>query len=224
MTEIKILMVDDHPIIIEGYQNVLMATKSDSQVLTIETANNCDTAQLMIERAADKQPYDVCFFDISLPGSLDGKITSGEDLAMLTKKLLPNAKIIILTMFNETFRIHNIINEINLGMAATAPGVKPPGSNTFQNLSMGNLIGRVFSESLADNTTLRTMTRPLDWLYKLPDQQVQELLVQAMLGPEMAVMMMGKANVTKVEPLAKSLREKAIQLGYGTTIGATQGQ
>jgi hypothetical protein len=121
-------------------------------------------------------------------------------------------------------RLDNIINEINLGMAATAPGVKPPGSNTFQNLSMGNLIGRVFSESLADNTTLRTMTRPLDWLYKLPDQQVQELLVQAMLDPKMAAMMMAKANITKVEPLAKSLREKAIQLGYGTTIGATQGQ
>jgi len=29
-------------------------------------------------------------------------------------------------------RLDNIINEINLGMAATAPGVKPPGSNTFQ--------------------------------------------------------------------------------------------
>ena len=119
-------------------------------------------------------------------------------------------------------RLDNIINEINLGMAATAPGVKPPGSNTFQNLSMGNLIGRVFSESLADNTTLRTMTRPLDWLYKLPDQQVQELLVQAMLDPKMAAMMMAKANITKVEPLAKSLREKANQLGFGTTIGATQ--
>jgi hypothetical protein len=119
-------------------------------------------------------------------------------------------------------RLDNIINEINRGMAATAPGVRAPGSNTFQNMSMGNLIGRVFSESLADNTTLRTMTRPLDWLYKLPDQQVQELLVQAMLDPKMAAMMMAKANITKVEPLAKSLRDKAIQLGYGTAIGATQ--
>ena len=121
-------------------------------------------------------------------------------------------------------RLDNIINEINRGMAATAPGVRAPGSNTFQNMSMGNLIGRVFSESLADNTTLRTMTRPLDWLYKLPDQQVQELLVQAMLDPKMAAMMMAKANITKVEPLAKSLRDKAIQLGYGTAIGAQQGQ
>ena len=121
-------------------------------------------------------------------------------------------------------RLDNIIDEINRGMAATAPGVKPPGSDTFKNMSMGNLIGRVFSESMATNTTLRTMTRPLDFLYKLPDEQIQQLLVQAMLDPKMAAMMMAKANITKVEPLAKSLREKAIQLGYGTTIGATQGQ
>ena len=119
-------------------------------------------------------------------------------------------------------KLDNIINEINRGMAATAPGVKPPGSNTFQNMSMGNLIGRVFSESLADNTTLRTMTRPLDWLYKLPDQQVQQLLVQAMLDPKLAAMMMAKANIMRVEPLATSLRQKAQQLGFGTLIGASQ--
>lgn len=121
-------------------------------------------------------------------------------------------------------RLDNIIDEINRGMAATAPGVKPPGSDTFKNMSMGNLIGRVFSESMATNTTLRTMTRPLDFLYKLPDEQIQQLLVQAMLDPKIAAMMMAKANITKVEPLAKSLRDKATQLGYGTTIGATQGQ
>lgn len=118
-------------------------------------------------------------------------------------------------------RLDNIINEINRGQAATAPGVRAPGSNTFQNLTMGNLIGRVFSESLADNTTLRTMTRPLDFLYKLPNQQVQELLVQAMLDPKLAAQMMSKANMMKVEPMAKSLRRKAEELGFGAAIGAT---
>ena len=119
-------------------------------------------------------------------------------------------------------RLDNIINEINRGQAATAPGVKAPGSNTFQNMSMGNLIGRVFSESLADNTTLRTMTRPLDFLYRLPDQQIQQLLVEAMLDPKLAAQMMSKANVMKVEPFAKSLRKKAEELGFGATIGAAQ--
>ena len=113
MKHIHILMVDDHPIIIEGYQNTLMATKKDNQTLVIDTANTCDAANLLMERAADERPYDVCFFDISLPPSSDGKITSGEDLAKIAKTILPNAKIIILTMFNESYRIHSIVKEIN---------------------------------------------------------------------------------------------------------------
>ena len=113
MKHLNILMVDDHPIILEGYQNVLMATKDEEQTLLIDTANNCDTAEIMINRSADATPYDVCFFDISLPASKDGKYQSGEDLALLAKRMLPDAKIIILTMFNESFRIHNIIKEIN---------------------------------------------------------------------------------------------------------------
>ena len=119
-------------------------------------------------------------------------------------------------------KLDNIINEINRGMAATAPGIKPPGSDTFKNMSMGNLIGKIFSESMASNTTLRTMSRPLDFLYKLPDEQIQQLLVQAMLDPKLAAMMMAKANIMRVEPLATSLRQKAQQLGFGTLIGAQQ--
>lgn len=110
---INILMVDDHPIIIEGYQNTLMATKYDSQTLHIDTANDCDTADLLMRKAAREKPYDVFFFDIRIPPSKDGLLTSGEDLAKLAKQLMPQAKIIILTMFNESYRIHNIIKNIS---------------------------------------------------------------------------------------------------------------
>ncbi|WP_027125878.1 response regulator [Gelidibacter mesophilus] len=113
MQNIHILMVDDHPIIIEGYQNTLMATKKENQTLQIETANDCDTANELLQRAAKEKPFDICFFDISLPGSSNGKLTSGEDLAKMTRDIMPNAKIVILTMFNESFRVHNIIKEIN---------------------------------------------------------------------------------------------------------------
>lgn len=106
---LKILMVDDHPMIIEGYQNTLMATKKENQLLTIDVATTCDLAVVLLK----KETYDVCFFDISLPPSEDGRYNSGEDLAKLARKKMPKAKIIILTMFNESFRILNIIKEIN---------------------------------------------------------------------------------------------------------------
>ena len=111
---IRILMTDDHPIIIEGYQNTLLSTKKEDQNLTIDIANNCDQSLNFMNKAKDdNNPYDVLFMDISLPPSQDGSMTSGEDLAKHARKVLPNAKIVILTMFNEPFRIHNIIKTIN---------------------------------------------------------------------------------------------------------------
>ncbi len=110
---LNILMVDDHPMIIEGYQNTLLATKRENQKLTIDIALDCDMANELIKKAAKNTPYDVLFFDISLPSSKDGQITSGEDLAKIARVYLPNAKVVILTMFNESFRILNIIKGIN---------------------------------------------------------------------------------------------------------------
>ena len=107
-------MIDDHPMIIEGYQNTLLFTKKDSQELQIDIANNCDEAVLLMDKSVQKQlPYDVLFVDISLPPSSDGSLSSGEDLAEYARKVLPKSKIIILTMFNESFRIHNIIKTID---------------------------------------------------------------------------------------------------------------
>lgn len=111
---IKILMIDDHPMIIEGYQNTLLFTKKDSQELIIHIANNCDEAVSYMNKSVENGlPYDVLFVDISLPPSTDGVMSSGEDLAEYARTILPNTKIIILTMFNESFRIHNIIKTID---------------------------------------------------------------------------------------------------------------
>lgn len=112
--KLKILMIDDHPMIIEGYQNTLLYTKKENQELKIDIANNCDQAILLMDKAvAVGVPYNVFFIDISIPPSADGVMSSGEDLAEYARKILPNAKIIILTMFNESFRIHNIIKTID---------------------------------------------------------------------------------------------------------------
>ena len=68
-TQLNILMVDDHPIILEGYQNVLMATKKPEYEYLIHTANTCDSANQLLQKSVNSHPYDVCFFDISLPVS-----------------------------------------------------------------------------------------------------------------------------------------------------------
>lgn len=112
--DLKILMVDDHPMIIEGYQHTLLATKKENQTLKIDIAKDCDTALAAIKKSKNiGKPYDIYFFDISIPKSSNGIYKSGEDLAKYIKQIQPNSKVVILTMFNEVYRIHNIIKSIN---------------------------------------------------------------------------------------------------------------
>ena len=108
--KLKILMVDDHPVIIEAYKNILeSANLTDSYNFSIDTAINCDTAIEKIKKSAKSVHYDVLFLDIKLPPSTDGEIISGEDLAVYAKTILPETKILILTTYNDSLRIHNIL-------------------------------------------------------------------------------------------------------------------
>jgi two-component system response regulator NreC len=108
--ELNILMIDDHPMIIEGYKKVLLTNKEVK--LNITTANNCDEAIFDIQKAKNTVSFDVVFIDIQLPVSSDGTITSGEDLAVLVREEFPGAKIIILTMFDNSHRLQNILQTI----------------------------------------------------------------------------------------------------------------
>jgi DNA-binding NarL/FixJ family response regulator len=107
---IKILMIDDHPMILEGYKKVLRSNRRIS--LDIATAKDSDHAVHAILQSKHEQPYDIVFIDIQIPESSDGTITSGEDLAHFTRKELPDAKILILTMHDNAYRLKNLMNMV----------------------------------------------------------------------------------------------------------------
>ncbi len=112
----NVLIVDDHPLIIEAYKNALLlisANYSPAITFKIDTANNCDTAFDKIKEAKKDQLIDLIFLDIKLPPSKNKKILSGEDLGIKVRDLIPKTKIIISTTFNDNYRIHSIIKSIN---------------------------------------------------------------------------------------------------------------
>ena len=109
----NILIVDDHPVVLEACKSALTDIGSDSNKVTVDCARNCDSAIGYIKSSAKSTPYQVLFLDINLPESSNGKIIDGEDLALLAKELLPDAKIIILTGINESHRINSILKTVN---------------------------------------------------------------------------------------------------------------
>ncbi len=109
--ELNVLMVDDHPAIIEGYKVILSFNKLGLDIKTT-TAFDCETAFKAIT-AESKALFDVVFIDITLPGFPEKRINSGEDLVILIRKHLPNAKIIILTSHTEKFILQRLLEECN---------------------------------------------------------------------------------------------------------------
>jgi hypothetical protein len=98
-----------------------------------------------------------------------------------------------------------------------------PGSDTFKNLSTANVIGGIIGKQMFGEVpaAANKVVAPLNWLYNGTDDQIKEILVDAMLDPKLASRLMTKASTTTVEPLSKELQKKAINMGYGAAFGLT---
>jgi len=108
----NILIVDDHPFIIEGYKNAITRYNPKKFEFFISQANDCKSAYEIITDPETKA-FDIAFLDISMPSYEEKELQSGEDLAKLIMEFMPNCKIILLTMYTELLKIKNIIDTIN---------------------------------------------------------------------------------------------------------------
>lgn len=108
----NVLIVDDHPFIIEGYKNAITRYHPKKYDFVISQAYDCKSAYELIENAATPN-FDVAFLDISMPPYEEKELYSGEDLAKLILKKMPNCSVILLTMYTELLKIKTIIRTIN---------------------------------------------------------------------------------------------------------------
>jgi len=110
---VRVLMVDDHPFIIEAYKNAIKGYNTKGLYeFTVTQAKDCKTGYEAIINE-DNAQFDIAFFDLSMPTYEEKEISSGEDLALLIKERMPACKIILLTMHSEMLKINTIIKNIN---------------------------------------------------------------------------------------------------------------
>ncbi|MFM9989297.1 response regulator [Flavobacterium sp.] len=112
--KLKILMVDDHPSMIEGYKIILSYNDLGLEIETT-SAYNCESAYKIItnENESSKVYFDLIFLDFSLPPYEQMNITSGQDLALLIKNYLPDAKIVMLTSHTEAILLYDLIRKVD---------------------------------------------------------------------------------------------------------------
>lgn len=107
--DLKILIVDDHPMTVNGYINVLSDENIEGHNLIFTKALDCRQAYDLITT----QHFDIAYLDLSLPPYEEKNISSGLDLGTLLRKTIPDCVIIILTMHSEASLVDRLIKEIN---------------------------------------------------------------------------------------------------------------
>lgn len=111
--DLNILIVDDHPMTVNGYVNVLSEEEFDGYSLNFTKALDCEQAYNLIMSQNEGNPFNIAYLDLSLPPYPEKNIFSGLDLGVLIRNTIPDCIIIILTMHSEASLIDRLIKEIN---------------------------------------------------------------------------------------------------------------
>ncbi len=97
MKDIKILLVDDHQIIIDGLKSLLNDTEG---IRVVSDSNNGKNAIELLEVL----DIDVILMDIDMP------VMNGLDAAKIIKENKPDIKVVILSMHSEKAMVKDLIN------------------------------------------------------------------------------------------------------------------
>lgn len=109
----NILLVDDHPMTVEGFMNALLQVNFTKKKAAFSKVHNCKDAYNAIINASETfHPFDLAIIDQSLPGYPEQSIASGSDLALLIRKQMPDCKIIIVTAHTEVVIVYQIAKNI----------------------------------------------------------------------------------------------------------------
>ena len=110
---LNILIVDDHPMTVDSYINLLSDIDFQKNEPNFIKSYNCEDAYNKINyQVKQNSKIDFALLDISLPSYKEFNINNGVDLAILIRKKITNCKIVLLTMHTEALTVDKIIKEV----------------------------------------------------------------------------------------------------------------
>ncbi|MCX2678494.1 response regulator [Galbibacter sp. EGI 63066] len=112
---INVLIVDDHPLIIKAYTQILnsISGKEGLYDFNVKSATNIPDAVKLIDNQKFSSKLDLVFLDISMPKCYTMNMTSGEDLGIYIKSEILGINIIVITLLDDNYRLINIIRKLN---------------------------------------------------------------------------------------------------------------
>lgn len=109
----NIALIDDHQIIVDGYKAILV-------IKEIEVAKNIHTISSIADAIKfvnfnidNNTTIDLFVIDYNMPIDNNSQFKNGEELALYIKKLMPSAKIVMLTSVSTPLLLFDMIEKLN---------------------------------------------------------------------------------------------------------------
>jgi DNA-binding NarL/FixJ family response regulator len=155
----NILLVDDHPMTVEGFMNVLLKANFSKEKPVFTKKHSCEGAYIVITEAIQKeQLFDLAIIDQGLPSYPEQFLASGSDLALLIRKRMPNCKIIMVTAHSEVITIYDIVKKVNPDGLINKNDINPDNlqlivsevmqGNQYHSLTVKNCINEIWKKEL----------------------------------------------------------------------------
>ncbi|MBP9793328.1 MAG: response regulator [Flavobacterium sp.] len=111
---INIFIVDDHPMTVDSYINLLSENNTHESTPNFIISHNCEEAYKKIKLfSASKQVFDLALIDVNLPPFESQNIKNGIDLASMIRREIKGSKVVLLTMHSEPLVVDQIIKRVN---------------------------------------------------------------------------------------------------------------
>lgn len=109
----NILIVDDHPLIVDSYVTLLSAIESNKNT-NFHLAYNCKQAyeKINVLKASDTL-LDVAFIDVNLPPYEEMNLRSGDEIGSLVKQRFPDCSLVIISMHCDPVWVNRIAKTLN---------------------------------------------------------------------------------------------------------------
>lgn len=103
----NILIIDDHPTMIEGYRSIL-SFNPYGYIFNIQTANSCQAAYEVLQFPTNANKFDAVVIDLTLPASEALNLSAGDDLIPIVRTTNLAAKTIVITSHAEHFLLYKL--------------------------------------------------------------------------------------------------------------------
>lgn len=112
-TSLSVLAIDDHMVVLEGYRSIFkMLEGKIFDGLNFTKARDCRSGYEVIEKHKDLT-FDIAVIDYSIPEYPEMKFFSGHDVAVHLRKVMPECRIVMMTMHKEVEIMNNILLNVN---------------------------------------------------------------------------------------------------------------